>query len=224
MRSGQRTTSLPYAIGCGRGGEPLAVDGRDPVKPTPEEAGALVRRAALGDSLAWQALVDAYTPLVWTIACNHGLDPIDAADVTQTTWLRLLEHIARLTQPESVAAWLSTTARRECVRTQARAHRLLLIAEEPTRAEQKSRFPEVDEALLVAERDAALKVALEQLPDRCQRLLKLLMQDHPPSYHELADMFGLPIGSIGPTRARCLLKLREIAQTLGIDPEYGRSS
>jgi RNA polymerase sigma factor (sigma-70 family) len=182
-----------------------------------EESARLVARAAGGDRAAWEALVDAYSGLIWAVARNHGLFGVDAADVSQTTWLRLIEHIDRLHEPGHVGAWLATTARRECSRIRARSRRTVLVAEhyelEPTPHSDVA----MDAGLLREERDEVLRAALGRLPDRCQSLLRLLMLDPPPSYEEISAALGLPIGSIGPTRGRCLQKLRAMVQADGID-------
>jgi len=190
------------------------------VRLTGDEAAVLVRSAAAGDRTAWESLVDGYSGLIWAIARNHRLSAGDAADVSQTTWLRLLEHIDRLNNPTRVGAWLATTARRESLRLQARSKRTVLVGEEwdfkpdPAMAAQ---VPEVDEDLLRAERDEALAAALDQLPPRCQALMRLLLVDPPPSYEEVSSALDMPIGSIGPTRGRCLEKLRLLMDGSGIE-------
>ena len=185
---------------------------------TPPEAEQLVAAAAAGDRRAWEQLVDAYGGLVWAIARNHRLSDGDAADVSQTTWLRLLEHVDRLTDPARVGAWLATTARRECLRVQARGRRTTPTGEQRD-LEPPPRIPgpDVDLNLLAAERDDAVRTAFTQLPARCRTLLQMLMRDPAPSYEEVSATLNLPIGSIGPTRGRCLGKLREILRTAGIE-------
>lgn len=190
----------------------------------PEEAVRCVASAAAGDRAAWERLVDAYGGLIWAIARNHRLSQGDAADVSQTTWLRLLEHIDRLTEPARVGAWLATTARRECLRVQARGRRTILVAEQSDLEPSHREDPGLDADLLRAERDAILNAATARLPERCQTLLRLLMLDPPPSYEEISAALDIPIGSIGPTRGRCLRKLRELVETDGIDVYSSRLS
>src|SRR3954463_10271046 len=96
---------------------------------SPEESAELVRAAAGGDARAWERLVDAYVGLIWAIARNHRLGMSDAADVSQTTWWRLIEQIDRRHDPSRVGAWLATTARRECLRVLGRANRNVLLAD-----------------------------------------------------------------------------------------------
>jgi RNA polymerase sigma factor (sigma-70 family) len=196
------------------------------VNLTPEEAARLVGAAAGGDSAAWERLVDAYSGLIWTVARNHRLDARDTGDVCQTTWLRLVEHIDRLSEPGRVASWLVTTARRESLRIKARSRRTVLIGD-PTDLEAAARTPaepEVDANLLRAEQERVIREALEQLPDRQQELMRMLMADPAPSYEEVSATLGMPVGRIGPTRMRCLTKLRRLVDTDGIEVAAARSS
>jgi RNA polymerase sigma factor (sigma-70 family) len=174
-----------------------------------EEAAVLVRRAAVGDARSWEQLVDAYTGLIWTIARSHRLAESDASDVSQTTWLRLVESLDTLDDPSRVGAWLATTARRECLRIIARSARTMAVADPGVLLDVRPHHDaEVDEALLGRERDAEVQRALRCLPPRCRQLLELLMMDPPPSYEEISGAMGMPIGSIGPTRGRCLARLQ----------------
>lgn len=182
-----------------------------------EQAEDLVRRAAAGDPTAWDALVEAYVGLIWAIARSHRLSDGDAADVSQTTWLRLLEHIDRLNEPARVGAWLATTARRECLRTIRLGNRQVLVADEARLDLPEADVLPVDDPLLLAEEAALVREALHLLPDRCQALLRLLMVDEPPSYDEVSAALGMPVGSIGPTRGRCLDKLRVLVGQQGIE-------
>lgn len=182
---------------------------------TPERSAELVRAAAAGDAAAWEELVDAYVGLIWRITANHRLRPGDAADVSQTTWLRLLENIDRLQDPARVGAWLATTARRECLRVLGQSRRMVLVMDDDV-FDGDGSGPDVDVALLAAERDETVRAAVRQLPARCQELLALLMMDPPPSYEEVSAGTGMPIGSIGPTRGRCLRKLADMLEQEGI--------
>ena len=181
----------------------------------PDEVAALVRRAATGDRQAWTALVDLYGGLIWNVARAHRLSDGDAADISQTTWLRLLEHIDRLDDPSRVGAWLATTARRECLRIMSVAGRQTLVGETDCleNAFLESRLtedPEVDAGLIAAEQADRMRAALDRLPDRAARLLRALMDQEVPNYQQVAELLEMPIGSIGPTRARSLAKLRVI--------------
>jgi RNA polymerase sigma factor (sigma-70 family) len=184
-----------------------------------EPLGQLLRAAADGDSVAWDSLVDRFSGLLWATARAHRLSSTDAADVVQTTWLRLLENLGRIQEPDRLGGWLAVVARRECLLVLKRSNR-----EPPVPADEVlDRVPDqrapVESAMLVAERDAALWQVFDELPDPCRRLLRVLVADPPPAYAEVADALGMPIGSIGPTRARCLAKLRTLALASGaLDP------
>lgn len=167
-----------------------------------------LRLAAAGDKQAWRHLVDQYDRLIWSITRTFKLSESDAADVVQTTWMRLVEHIDRIEQPDRVGSWLAATARNECLRHVATRKRLVLVHEEVDFDGADHHSPAVDEALLSAERVQVVRDAMASLPEQWQQLLELLMTDPPVSYAEISDQLGLPIGSIGPTRGRCLAKLR----------------
>lgn len=171
------------------------------------EAATLVIQAASGDQVSWSRLVDHYARLVWAVTRSFRLSDSDAADVSQMVWLRLLEHIHRV-DPERVGAWLVVTTRRECLRVLAFRKRVLLTYESTTFEEQPGDQPELDADLIALERAADVREALETLPDRWQQLLGMLMADPPAPYAEISQKIGIPIGSIGPIRGRCLDKLR----------------
>lgn len=173
---------------------------------------ALLESAAGGDQRAWDSIVDRYSRLVWSVARSFRLSAADAADVHQSTWLRLVEQLGRIRDPQRLGAWLATTARREALALLRRAGRdlptgdpLTLESPDATQAE-----PEPDEGVLRRERDRDLWRAFGRLPGNCQSLLRLLLIDPPPSYAEVSAALELPIGSIGPTRSRCLDQLRRM--------------
>jgi RNA polymerase sigma factor (sigma-70 family) len=180
---------------------------------SPPDAAALeivgwVRLAATGDIYAWNRLVDKYSRLIWSITVSFKLGESDAADVVQTTWMRLIEHIDKIEQPARVGSWLASTARNECLRHVAARKRIVLVQEDGEFDGADQRGPEVDEALLAGERARDVRRAMTHLPLQWRRLMEMLMADPPVSYAEISDQLGLPIGSIGPTRGRCLAKLR----------------
>lgn len=183
----------------------------------------LVRAAAGGDTQAWDALVARYAGLVWSIARAHRLTDADAADVSQTTWLRLVENLATLREPDRVSSWLVTTARRECLRT-LRASGRETLAEPVDLDVLDADAPAVDAALLQRERSAVLWECFERISDPCRRLLRVLMASPPPSYEDVSAALGMPIGSIGPTRARCLAGLRKQLHVTGITAPSGGSA
>lgn len=172
----------------------------------------LVERAAEGDLQAWERLVDQYARLIWSITSEFKLVESDAADIAQTTWLRLLEHIDRLEYPDRVSSWLAVTARHECLRSLAMRKRVMLSQDHDELDAAAEHAPEVDERLLAEERARVVRKAMSQLPWQWQKMLEMLMADPPASYAEISDRLGLPVGSIGPTRGRCLARLRVMLQ------------
>jgi RNA polymerase sigma factor (sigma-70 family) len=187
---------------------------------------ALVSRAGNGDKRAWDELVERYAPLVWSICRRHRLGELDAADVGQEVWLRLVEQLRALREPAALPGWLATTTHRECIRVmRARRKRERLETADDLEAAPDAHAALVEQELLAAERDAALRQAFAQLPPRCQRLLSLLMQDPPLPYAEISARLGTPVGSIGPNRARCLDSLRRIPVLAAlIDAEAHRAA
>jgi RNA polymerase sigma factor (sigma-70 family) len=181
----------------------------------PEEAGRLVSAAAAGDAAAWKELVESFSGLVWSVTRGYRLNAADAADVFQTVWLRLAEHVGRIRSPDQVGTWLATTARHESLRV-ARASTRVILTDSPDlldsgRSDEHSpeqAFLDSEQAALNVDRAAQLWRALGRLSARCQQLLRVLTASPPPSYAEVAAALGMPVGSIGPTRARCLDRLR----------------
>jgi RNA polymerase sigma factor (sigma-70 family) len=169
----------------------------------------LVTRARNGDRSAWQALVDRYSPLIWSICRRYQLDRTDAEDVGQAVWLRLVEQLGNLREPTALPGWLATTTQRECYRVR-RVRCGLAAGEQVPDAENlpDKHAAVVDDELLVAERHAALRAAFSDLPPSCQQLLALLIADPPVPYAEISARLGIPIGSIGPSRSRSLERLR----------------
>jgi len=182
----------------------------------PDDTGQLVRGAAGGDQVAWRGLVERFSGLVWAVARAHRLANADAADVFQTTWLRLAEHIRRIDHPDRIGAWLATAARRECLQSLRSAARTMPTDDMDRLDITPAVGNPTEEAVLAAEQEredagraAVVWGALSRLSARCRDLLRVLMASPPPSYAEVAAALGLPVGSIGPTRARCLQRLRE---------------
>lgn len=176
---------------------------------------SLIHAANAGDQAAWEEIVDRFSGLVWATTRAHRLSRAEAADVAQTTWLRLVENLDRIHDPERLGAWLGTTARRECLR-----HIRLRSRELATDESMLFEAPSEDRAadrLITRERNTALRRAFSRISERCQSLLRLLAAD-PISYEEIGAALGMPIGAIGPTRARCLEQLRRTPElaSLGI--------
>ena len=190
----------------------------------PGQAGditVLVKSAAAGDQAAWDALVARYTNLLWSVARGCRLDRADAADVVQVAWLRLVEHLPELRDPERVGAWLATTVRRECLLVISRRRRGVPVDDEVL-AGLPDDSPPLDAALLAQEQATDLWAAFEQIAPRCQRLLRVLMADPPPSYSDVSAALDMPVGSIGPTRSRCLDRLRDLLDEAGASAGGGR--
>ena len=165
----------------------------------------LVARIRTGDQAAWVALTDRFTNLLWSIARGMHLSSEDAADAVQTTWLRLVERLDDIREPDKVGSWLATSVRRECLGILRRRRTVGLPEAWDGPADQAD---PLDAGLLRDERDAELWKALHNLPARCGNLLRILVADPPPRYADVADALGIPVGSIGPTRRRCLELLR----------------
>jgi RNA polymerase sigma factor (sigma-70 family) len=181
----------------------------DDATPTPAE---LVERAMHGDRQAWEQLVDLYSGLVWAVTRHFRLSDADAADVTQTTWLRLLEHIDRLNDASRVGPWLATTARRECLRTVAQRRRVVPTDDETQFERLDGTDAGLDASMLAAERCETVNAALARLPQRWREIMTLLTSDPPTPYEEISARLGVPIGSIGPTRRRCLRRLEVLLE------------
>jgi RNA polymerase sigma factor (sigma-70 family) len=187
------------------------------VRQPPEQLPELVRGAAHGDRDCWDALVERFSGLVWSIARSCGMSSADAAEVSQTTWLRLAEHINRIENTERVGAWLATTTRRECLRQRRlRGRHVLVDAHELELAPRDAPRPSAEWRALTEERDSALWRCINQLPERSRTLLLMLLNDPPIPYTEIADALDMPIGSIGPTRSRILVTLRRSVEAAGL--------
>jgi RNA polymerase sigma factor (sigma-70 family) len=171
----------------------------------------LLARADSGDQSAWNQLVDQYNGLLWSVARGFRLDTADAADVVQNTWLRLVENLDRITEPDKLGSWLGTTVRRECLQLLRRAGRETPGAEPEMLVAVPDPAPPVDERLLLDELDAALWRALSTLSSPCRRLLRVLMASPAPRYADVAAALDMAVGTIGPARQRCLERLRRAA-------------
>jgi RNA polymerase sigma factor (sigma-70 family) len=181
-----------------------------------DAAGDLARAAAEGDEVAWRALVDRFSGLVWAVTRSFGLSAAEAADVSQVTWLRLVENLGRLIEPSRVGAWLATTAKRECLALIRRRNRAALPADDDALFDRAGEVRSPISGLVADERKVVLWSAVDSLPERCQRLLRVLMAEPPPAYETVSVLLDMPIGSIGPTRARCLAQVRRYLTDRGI--------
>lgn len=192
----------------------------------PDDVAVLVRRAADGEHGAYDAIVQRFAGLVWRIGLAHRLTPADAADVSQTVWLRLVEQLGRIREPERLGAWLATTARHESLAVLRRSRRSVPVdLDAPDAPVLMTTDDLVGSARLEADEQAvSLRAAWARLPERCQALLSMLLADPPATYDEIAAAFAMPVGSIGPTRQRCLRRLRDDRAVMTITEVTGGSA
>lgn len=168
----------------------------------------LLRRAADQDRAAWDELVSRHEPLVLRTARAVGLQPSDAADAAQLTWLRLFRHIRQIREPGHLPGWLAVTARREAVRIARSSKRHILCAEADTEYLSRGRLSVTDSYPVEGHYSPVVAAALAQLPPRYEALIRVLMSEDSPRYSEVAERMGIPMGSIGPMRMRALQILR----------------
>ncbi len=188
-----------------------------PMSAGAEDDELLVQRCQRGDAAAWTVLVERYQRLVYAVACRAGLDEHAAADVFQTVFSRLVEHLTRIRQADRLQAWIVTTAKRETLAQLRRLKRTTSLtplsegddAEEFDVADDS---PIAEAALEELQQLHLLRQGLERLDARCRDLLLLVFREDGDAlpYDEVARRLGMPVGSIGPTRSRCLGKLRSL--------------
>jgi len=175
-------------------------------------------QARAGDQAAMREVVAQLNPLLWRVARAQGLAAEEAADVVQTSWLELVRRLNDIRSPQALTSWLVTTTRREAWRVRELSRR-----QAPDGAAQLESAPDPDpgpsERLLADERDQVLWRHVQRLPERCRTLLQIVAHVARPDYAVVAEALGMPVGSIGPTRGRCLAKLREMLQA---DPAWSR--
>lgn len=178
---------------------------------------AMVARVCDGDQEAWNELVERYSPLVWSICQRYQLSRQDTDDVGQSVWLLLVENIASLRTAAALPGWLSTTTR----------HEIFRVLRVSRRHEHDDLPPDgqipgdtdaatIEEGLITAELNDALRAAFAELRPNCHDLLSLLVSDPPLHYSDISTMLNIPVGSIGPKRARCLERLRRSPHLAGI--------
>lgn len=167
--------------------------------------GELLELAANGEQAAWDALVDRFGQMVWSIARSFRLDDATAKDVSQTVWLRLIENVGSIKDPERLPGWLATTCRREAMRVLGLSKRAVPTEFTHDVADTST---SLEEMLIDDEESREVVAAFTTLDEPCRRLLRLFTVEPALSYEEIADLLEKPIGSLGPTRSRCLDKLR----------------
>ena len=178
----------------------------------------LVQAAAAGDARAWDDLVERFSPLVWSVCRTHRIYDEDAADVIQVTWLRLVENLGRIRDPQRLTGWIATTCRRECLALLKRG-RSSVATDEDRMEVLLGGGTSADEPLLTADEHAALWRAFGRLSNWCREVLRALVlnaEDERPPYPQVAAELGTRPGSLGPTRGRCLRQLRELLKAEGI--------
>jgi RNA polymerase sigma factor (sigma-70 family) len=184
--------------------------------PTDDTA-ALLRDCRKGDPAAWETLIRRYQRLIYAIPRRAGLSDDQANEVFQRVCVALFEHLDRIDRPDRLGAWLATTARRESWRQLRRERDTTSL---DMRDDDDNPVMQItdgallpDELVEQAERQHAVRLALLDMDKRCRSLITMLFyQDEPPPYAEVAAALGVPTGSIGPTRARCLRKLQQILE------------
>ena len=164
-----------------------------------------MERAARGTESAWQEIVARYSPLVLAVCRDYGLRGVDVEDVAGSVWLLLVANVSRIREPEALPGWLRTTIRHECLMLL--RHKNRQIPTDGTLIGDASES-EIDAELIGAERRDAAHDAFALLPERDRELLSMLFADPPRPYREISSVLGIPVGAIGPTRARCLARAR----------------
>jgi len=193
-----------------------------------EDDAALVSRCRRGEAAAWEALVHRYQRLVFAIVRRVGLDEHAAADVFQTVFARLVEHLPRIADPQRLQAWIVTTAKREALLALRRGQRTVSMTRADDAGDAGDLMAEFDladdaplpeDALAELQQQDLVRRALDRMDARCRELLLMLFREDGDTlpYEEVAQRLGLAVGSIGPTRARCLGKLRGL-----VDPAPGK--
>jgi RNA polymerase sigma factor (sigma-70 family) len=172
----------------------------------------LVERAREADQGAWEELVARFGGMIAATGRRYRLTPSDVSELQQITWLRLVENLHRIEQPERLGGWLATTARRESLQLLRRAAKYRSGADQMLANMADQRLPDPDARPIAEERDVVIRAAWERLRPRCQALLSQLMKDDPMGYKDLSKLMNMPVGSIGPTRARCLEHLRSLVE------------
>jgi len=185
----------------------------------PERVPELLAGARAGDAASWEALYGVVAGWVRAVARGLGLGRDDLLDVNQVVCLRLVGHLDRLRVPEALQGWVVTVTRHECYRV-LRQRQHLAGAELPDVEDRSA--PDVDDRLLRTERQRELAAALVRLSADCRRLLGLVAAEPPLSYAAIGEVLGRPVGSIGPTRQRCLGQLRALLEAGPADPAAGR--
>jgi RNA polymerase sigma factor (sigma-70 family) len=212
-------TQLPPTVTSAVPPAEPAAENRDHGTAVADLAADCFRAYRAGDSEALDKLVRALSPLLWHIVRAYGLDSAAAEDVVQNTWVTLMRKADTVAEPQAILRWLTVTARRDAWRCAKNAGRAELTADTTDLdVLEPAHGPELD--VLRGADQRSLWRNVQRLPERCQRLLRIIAFHDRPDYAALSEELGMPTGSIGPTRGRCLAKLRQLLVT---DPEWSES-
>lgn len=184
--------------------------------PDPSTEQELIDRCLRGEDAAWADLVARYQGLIYSVPRRMGLAPDDAADVFQTVCILLYQRLGSVREPSRLGGWLLTTATREAIRAARRRRAGSLDDDEVHREDPPDVRPLADERREALERAQILRSALAELPERCRILLDAFLAEDEPNYRDVARRLEIPIGSIGPTRARCFARLRSLLVARGL--------
>jgi RNA polymerase sigma factor (sigma-70 family) len=203
----------------------------DRVEPDQSDVAVLVGAAAQGDEAAWSEIVDRFTPLLIAVVMRYRLSSGELEDVAQTVWLRLIEHLGELREPRALPMWLTTTAKREALRSAMAGARVQPADPQDERwSSRLATDDDPDAALVRSERHTAVLEGFATLSPRQRQLLSMLSEDPPVPYADISRRTGIPIGAIGPTRARALERLRRspsvraLATTTEAEPSWRKPS
>ena len=162
----------------------------------------------MGDAYSWEALVEEFSPLVRSVLRRYRLSEWDIADVSQNVWFSLFAHLPRIREPAALPGWIVTTTRNAALRTLSAAQRTEPMEPERCARLDQAAHPELEAEIISLEERRAVRAGIRELRPAEQQLMLMLLTDPAPSYRQISRQLGIPIGSIGPTRARCLHKLR----------------
>ncbi len=172
----------------------------------------LLAAASSGNQTAWNSLVQRYLPLVYSVTRRFNLSDTEADDVSQTVWLRLIEHLDSIKTPAALPGWIATTTRNAAISALRSTRRTQPVDPAPGGVlDRGTHAQDVETEIMRYEQFEALRSAIDQLRPDYRQLIMLMLDDPPHSYEEIGELMGIPATSVGPTRARCLKKMRTSA-------------
>ncbi|MFJ6480982.1 RNA polymerase sigma factor [Streptomyces sp. NPDC091682] len=170
----------------------------------------LLAGCARGEQACWDEMVERFGRLVWSVVRSHRMNDVDAEDVRQLTWLRLVQNVDRIRDPERIADWLATVARRESLKVLARRKRLVMVGDSETLDGLSGHSESPEQITLRAQRREETLRAIDTLSEQCRGVLMLALADPPASYDEISTALSMSVGSVGPIRTRCLRRLHRV--------------